>query len=219
MGPSLYLLQECAWEVTFESKAGDVASLEVARSGTSDFTIDEELTDAELNSGNRIVVTDDMERQSLWSTFGLNMTVNKLVTCPTMHLRACQSSLDALSNIGEVSVTMIGPDSRCHIWEVTFISDLGPLPLLVADDLDLTGTGINVYDQKQLLAFYLHLMGLIMDQLSFQTHPIYPPYTRIEAGMHSILQYASVLQMQWDLSIHHPPFKYRTSTNLHLHWK
>ena len=141
MGPSLYLLQECAWEVTFESKAGDVASLEVARSGTSDFTIDEELTDAELNSGNRIVVTDDMERQSLWSTFGLNMTVNKLVTCPTMHLRACQSSLDALSNIGEVSVTMIGPDSRCHIWEVTFISDLGPLPLLVADDLDLTGTG------------------------------------------------------------------------------
>ena len=53
-----------------------------------------------------------MERQSLWSTFGLNMTVNKLVTCPTMHLRACQSSLDALSNIGEVSVTMIGPDSQ-----------------------------------------------------------------------------------------------------------
>ncbi len=30
LGPSLYLLQECAWEVTFESKAGDVASLEVA---------------------------------------------------------------------------------------------------------------------------------------------------------------------------------------------
>ena len=62
MGPSLYLLQECAWEVTFESKAGDVASLEVARSGTSDFTTDEELTDAELNSGNRIVVTDGTVR-------------------------------------------------------------------------------------------------------------------------------------------------------------
>ena len=32
---------------------GDVAPLEVARSGTSDFS-----TNAELNSGNRIIVTD-----------------------------------------------------------------------------------------------------------------------------------------------------------------
>ncbi|MDB4430479.1 hypothetical protein N9140_00815 [bacterium] len=206
MGPSLYLLQECAWEVTFESKAGDVASLEVARSGTSDFTIDEELTDAELNSGNRIVVTDGTVRGTAEPVVNFRLEYDGELTGYMPHDASSElvkSSLDALSNIGEVSVTMIGPDSRCHIWEVTFISDLGPLPLLVADDLDLTGTGINVYDQKQLLAFYLHLMGLIMDQLSFQTHPIYPPYTRIEAGMHSILQYASVLQMQWDLSIHH----------------
>ena len=62
-------------EVTFESKAGDVASLEVARSGTSDFTIDEELTDAELNSGNRIVVTDEVN-------FRLEYAVNKLVNAP-----------------------------------------------------------------------------------------------------------------------------------------
>ena len=49
--------------------------------------------------------------------------------------------LDALKNIGDFSVNRLGPDENgCYTWDVTFISDLGPLPLLVADDLDLTGT-------------------------------------------------------------------------------
>ena len=135
---------QCAWEVTFESKAGDVASLEVARSGTSDFT-----TDAELNSGNRIVVTDNTVRgtaEPVSGDFRLEYDGELTGYMPyDASSELVKSSLDALSNIGEVSVTRIGPDvNGCHIWEVTFISDLGPLPLLVADDLDLTGTVVSM---------------------------------------------------------------------------
>ena len=45
---------QCTWQITVESKAGNIPSLQVARGSTSVF-----LTEAELNSGNRVVVTDD----------------------------------------------------------------------------------------------------------------------------------------------------------------
>jgi len=48
-------LGQCTWDVTFESKAGNADSIEVARSGSTEFS-----TEAELSSGNRIVITDNV---------------------------------------------------------------------------------------------------------------------------------------------------------------
>mmetsp|Transcript_25263 Transcript_25263/g.52844 ORF Transcript_25263/g.52844 Transcript_25263/m.52844 type:complete len:1508 (+) Transcript_25263:155-4678(+) len=131
---------QCIWEITFENKAGDVPTLEVARSGTSLFS-----TDAELNSGNRIIVTDNTVRgtsEPVSGDFRLEFDGELTGYMPfDASSELMKSSLDALTNIGDVSVTRFGPDvNRCYTWDVTFISDLGPLPILVADDLDLEGT-------------------------------------------------------------------------------
>ncbi|KAL3774885.1 hypothetical protein ACHAW5_007303 [Stephanodiscus triporus] len=131
---------QCTWEITFESKAGNVPSLEVARGGTSLFS-----TEAELNSGNRVIVTDDTVRGTSEPVSGdFRLDFDGELTGYMPHDASpdlVKSSLDALPNIGEVSVTRIGPDvNGCYTWDVTFISDLGPQPRLIVDDLDMTGT-------------------------------------------------------------------------------
>jgi len=142
---------QCSWQITFESKAGDVVPLEVARSGTTDFS-----TNAELNSGNQIVVTDDTVQGTsvpVSGDFRLEFDGQLTGYMPyDASAELVKSSLDALSNIGEVSVSMIGPDENdCHTWEVTFVSDLGPQPLLVADDLDMTGTVVSIGVSKAIV--------------------------------------------------------------------
>ncbi|KAL7537095.1 hypothetical protein ACHAXR_007582 [Thalassiosira sp. AJA248-18] len=144
-------LGQCTWEITFESKAGNVPPLEVARSGTSDFS-----TNAELDSGNRIIVTDDTVRGTsspVSGDFRLEFDGELTGYLPfDASPELMKSSLDALSNIGDVSVTRFGPDvNNCWAWDVTFISDLGPLPLLVADDLDLEGTVASMAVSKATL--------------------------------------------------------------------
>jgi hypothetical protein len=131
---------QCTWEITFESKAGNVPSLEAARGGTRDFS-----TEAVLNSGNRIIVSDDTVRGTSEPVSGdFRLDFDGELTGYMPHDASpdlIKSSLDALPNIGDVSLTRKGPDvNGCYIWDVTFISDLGPLPRLIVDDLDLTGT-------------------------------------------------------------------------------
>ena len=138
---------QCAWDITFESKAGDVNSIEVARSGTTEFS-----TDAELSSGNRIEVTDNTVQGTstpVSGDFRLEFDGELTGYMPyNASAELVKASLDALSSIGQVSVTRHGPDvNRCFSWDVTFVSDLGPLPLIVTDDLDLQGTvpSLSVY--------------------------------------------------------------------------
>jgi len=140
-------LGQCTWNVTFESKAGNVDSIEVARSGSTEFS-----TEAELSSGNRIVITDNVLQGTstpVSGDFRLQFD-GKLTGYMPYNASAelVKASLDALSTIGQVSVTRHGPDvNKCFTWDVTFVSDLGPLPLIVADDLDLKGTvpSMSVY--------------------------------------------------------------------------
>ena len=140
-------LGQCSWNVIFESKAGNVDSIEVSRSGTSDFS-----TNAELSSGNRIVITDNVVQGTSIPVSGdFRLEYDGKLTGYMPHDASAElvkASLDALSTIGQVSVTRHGPDvNDCFTWDVTFVSDLGPLPLIVADDLDLRGTvpSISVY--------------------------------------------------------------------------
>lgn len=139
---------QCTWNVTFESKAGDISPLEVARSGTSDYS-----TDTELNSGNRVIVTDDTVRGTSKPVSGdFRLKFDGELTGYIPHNASpelVESSLDSLPNIGDVSVTRLSPDvNGCYSWDVTFISDLGPLSRLVADDLDLTGTVASISVSK-----------------------------------------------------------------------
>ena len=135
---------QCTWQITFESKAGNVPSLEVARSGTSVFS-----TAAELGSGNKITVENDTVRGTsipVSGDFRLEFDGETTGYMPyNVSAEQMKASLDALSNIGEVVVTRQGPDvNRCYIWDITFISDLGPMPLIIADDLDLRGTVVSM---------------------------------------------------------------------------
>ncbi len=127
---------QCTWEITSECKAGNVPSFEAARGGTRDFS-----TEAVLNSGNRIIVTDDTVRGTSEPVSG---DIRFKLTGYMPHDASSdliKSSLDALPNIGDLSVTRSGPDvNGCYIWDVTFILDIDPLPCLFVDDLDLTGT-------------------------------------------------------------------------------
>jgi hypothetical protein len=73
------------------------------------------LTDAELNSGNRIVVTDGTVRGTAEPVVNFRLEYDGELTGYMPHDASSElvkSSLDALSSIGEVSVTMIGPDSQ-----------------------------------------------------------------------------------------------------------
>ena len=122
----------------------NVASIEVAQSGSSDYS-----TSAELNSGNRVTVTDNTIRGTstpVSGDFRLEFDGELTGYMPYNALpEEVKASLDSLSNIGEVVVTRQGPDvNRCYTWDVTFVSDLGPLPMLVADDLDLKGTVVTM---------------------------------------------------------------------------
>eukprot|EP00804_Cyclotella_cryptica_P021433 CCRYP_005783-RA/>CCRYP_005783-RA protein AED:0.00 eAED:0.00 QI:831/1/1/1/1/1/3/2372/6166 len=139
---------QCVWRVTFESKAGDVPSIEVAKSGTDMFS-----TVADLNSGNKVTVTDDTVQGTSLPVSGdfrleFDGEVTGYMPFDASH-EELKAALDALSNIGHVVVTREGPDvNRCYTWDVTFVSDLGPLPLLVADDLDLKGTVVSISVSK-----------------------------------------------------------------------
>ena len=104
---------QCTWEITFEGKAGNISPIEVAKSGTSEFS-----TDAELNSGNRVVVTDDTIRgtsEPVSGDFRLEFDGELTGYMPfDASSELLKSSLDALPNIGDLSVTISGPDvNRC----------------------------------------------------------------------------------------------------------
>ena len=131
---------QCTWDVTFESKAGNIPSIEVAKSGRNDFS-----SSAILNSNNKVTVTDDTVRGTSIPVSGdFRLDFDGEVTGYMPYNASPQemkAALDALDNIGQVAVTRTGPDvNRCYTWDITFVSDLGPMPLISPDDLDLRGT-------------------------------------------------------------------------------
>lgn len=102
---------QCAWLVTFETKAGDVPPLEVSGSGgsSSDFS-----TSADLNAGNTVMVIDDVVRGSSVSVSGdFRLDYDGQLTGYLPHDASAEllrSSLHALPNTGHVDVVRIGPD-------------------------------------------------------------------------------------------------------------
>ena len=139
---------QCKWSITFETNAGDLASLQVARSGSDDFSVS-----ATLESGDLVTVTDDVPRGTsspITGDFTLEYNGQRTGYIPyNVSASEMEYALSSLSTVGEIFVTRFGPDvNSCYKWHITFQSNLGFLPLIIADGLDLKGTVAMVSTSK-----------------------------------------------------------------------
>ena len=135
---------QCSWEVTFEGKAGDVPSLQVAPSGSNSFS-----TSATLEGGDVITVENDLVKgtsQPISGDFTLEFNGQRTPYLPhDVTANEMRTALSGLGSIGDVHVDRIGPDvNSCFSWLVTFIEQIGDLPLLIADYTDLQGTAPSI---------------------------------------------------------------------------
>ena len=53
------------------------------------------------------------------------------------------AALESLQTVGTVQVSRVGPVSNGYIWEVTFLQNVGDLPLMTVDKSGLVGTGVT----------------------------------------------------------------------------
>ena len=160
---------QCHWHVTFESNAGNVAPFHVSKSGSSDFGLS-----AKLNSGDVVMITDDEVRgtsKPLSGDFTLSLNGEVTEYLPyDVSADALEYALEALDEVGDVDVTRHGPDvNGCCDWDITFLSNLGPLPILAGDDLDLKGTGSAISATKQVVG-------------------VAPPFNGTDYGSRSIIE-------------------------------
>ncbi len=131
---------QCSWKITFESKAGDVPSLQVAASGSSSFS-----TSASLEAGDVISVQDDYIKGTslpISGDFTLQMNGQRTPYLPfDITASEMRAALSALESISDVRVQRVGPDVNfCFVWLITFLEDIGDMNLFVADSSDLKGT-------------------------------------------------------------------------------
>ena len=76
-----------------------------------------------------------------------------------------RSALENLSIIGVVNVNRSASINNCYAWDVTFITNLGPLSSLVVDGLDLTETVVEINVSNKSLDNILHLMVRTMGRI------------------------------------------------------
>ena len=135
---------QCQWTITFETLAGHVPPIRVAKPNIMDFN-----TSVLLMSGDRVEVVDDFIRGTslkLSGSFSLEWDGVRTGYIP-FDASAAQLkwALSSSTNIGKISAHRSGPDiNDGYEWYVTFIASQRPLPLIVADGLDLEGTMASV---------------------------------------------------------------------------
>ena len=133
-------ITHCSWQVTFDSNAGDIQSLEVAAKGSNNFS-----TIALLDSHDVVSVTDDFVKgtsEPISGHFAILFDGERTPYLPH-NITAVEltAELEKLSTIGQVQVSRFGPGvNDDFLWDVTFLTNLGELPLLKVDHLDLRGT-------------------------------------------------------------------------------
>jgi hypothetical protein len=99
--------QSCTWSITFDSSSGDVAALTVTASSDST-TVTDGPSNAATTGDDTLTVTDDVAMGSV---------------------DAIKTELEALSNVGEVTVTSSADgqaDESCT-WTITFDTNAGDL--------------------------------------------------------------------------------------------
>jgi hypothetical protein len=142
----------CTWKVTFDTLAGlavplmQVSFLQnppVAAASAMTLANGDTITIAQFQAGTSVAIG---------GAFTLEFNGQRTGYLPyTVSATALQAALRALPTVGNVNVdpSVLVDENGGRTWVVTFLTNLGPLPLLIADYLDITGTvGTVVVSEK-----------------------------------------------------------------------
>jgi len=133
---------ECAWEVVFDTAAGDLELL-TATVGNHNFTN----YTSDTYEGTKVEVSERTAGTSevIGGNFAVSFRDERTLYLPyDADARSLKNRLEALNSIGEVEVERSPADENGgHTFTVKFLTELGFLPLMHVDQLDLTGTAVT----------------------------------------------------------------------------
>jgi hypothetical protein len=137
---------ECSWRVTFDTKAGNledmtVSVLDLKTNASSAYTSPATYENVQISVHEIIAGTS----QPISGNFALTFRGDRTRYMPyDVDSRTLELSLEALATIADVVVSRSDADENGgYTWTVTFLSELGSLPLIEFDDMDLTGTVVS----------------------------------------------------------------------------
>ncbi|KAH8049142.1 hypothetical protein JL722_12143 [Aureococcus anophagefferens] len=181
----------CLYTITFDTNAGYLPLIGVATSGTDETG---EWPWADTNTTVNVTRIRSSTSEALSGDFALEFRGQR-----TGYLTYDSSSydveaaLESLSTIGSVAVNRTAADENGgHTWSITFLSELGDVPMLVADDLDMSGTAVTA-------TTYLVTQG------------VFPPFNSLDEANGLPLGSAAVtdladLQLEGPASLTTPPY-------------
>jgi len=120
------------WLVTFATAIGDVPTLESVSSLTG--------------TGAKIDITEVVQGNAIGGEFTLELGGEYTSTMPH-DVSAIQllAELEELSGTGMITTGRSGPDTEDgYVWDETFLSAPGDVPMLAADPTSLTGIGASM---------------------------------------------------------------------------
>jgi hypothetical protein len=122
---------ECTWTVTFDTNAGEQPLLQA-------FTSESTHPDITVSTAQVQASTSEV----LGGFYALSFRNKRTVYIPyDSSARQVESALEALDTIGDVTVERsLMDENGGFTWTVTFLTELGDVPDMVLDGLDLTGT-------------------------------------------------------------------------------
>lgn len=135
--------KQCSYRVTFVTKAGDIAAINVHE--LEPYRMSTNIT---LSTGDVIVVEDNTVPSTsmpISGDFVLGFDGQWTTYMPyNISPEAMTAALEEMETVGKVRVDRYGPDENySYTWDVTFLTNLASLPHLVIDDQDMRGTAVS----------------------------------------------------------------------------
>ena len=135
--------KQCLYQVTFETKAGNLLAITAFESN-----VDQVSTNLTLSTGDSIFIEDNTVQGTsspvsgdFALVFNGHRTAYMAYDVPS---KAMALALEELDTVGKVNVARGGPNENdCYFWDITFLTNLGPQLLIVVDDRDLKGTAAS----------------------------------------------------------------------------
>jgi hypothetical protein len=151
---------QCSWLVTFDSNAGNLPLMTVtvynAPNGVSHSTT---AASAAL-AGVTVAITEITPgtASTISGNFALSFMGERSVYVPyNADARTVQNILEELTTIGKVTVERSSVDeNNGYTWTVTFLTNLGSLPLIQFDNSDMKGTVVRGLVRKE-VGFFVTL--------------------------------------------------------------
>ena len=132
----------CLYTITFDTNAGYLPLIGVA-SGPTDGTGEWDWRDANTTVNVTRLVASTSE--ALSGDFALEFRGQRTGYLPyDSSSYAVEAALESLSTVGSVAVNRTAADENGgHTWSITFLTEMGDVPMLIADDLDMSGTAVS----------------------------------------------------------------------------